>query len=56
MPACLHLYTDDSGTRTPDQHPNDRAPKFDYFATGSILVAEADEDRIRERHAAFCRE
>ncbi len=56
MPACLHLYTDDSGTRTPDRHPNEPTPKFDYFAMGGVLVAEADEEGIHARHAAFCRE
>ena len=55
MPACLHLYTDDSGTRKLDRSPGKAAPKFDYFAMGGILLAEADEAEARRLHAEFCR-
>ncbi len=55
MPACLHLYTDDSGTRKLDRSPGKVPPKYDYFVMGGILLAEADEAEARRLHAEFCK-
>ena len=54
MPSCLNLYMDDSGTRQPDRHPTDTAHRFDYFAMGGILIAEADEAQARQLYNEFC--
>ena len=53
VPACLHLYTDDFGTRKLDCSPGKAPPKYDYFAMGGIVLAEADEAEARRLQAEF---
>ncbi len=56
MVDVLNFYMDDSGTRHPTHRPGKKARHgHDWFALGGVLVREADEPRVRDLHAAFCR-
>lgn len=55
MPDVFNLYLDDSGTRHPDHDPGrEPAHGHDWFGMGGVMLRDADEDVIRQRHAALC--
>lgn len=51
------LCLDDSGTRHPTRNPG-RKPKhgYDWFSLGGILLAEEDEQEVRDKHFKFCQD
>lgn len=54
MARVLQFYVDDSGTRHPDHNPGHKpAHGYDWFALGGILIAEEDEEIIREAFGDF---
>lgn len=51
MARILQFYVDDSGTRHPDHNPGRRpAHGYDWFVLGGVLIAEEDEELVREKH------
>jgi hypothetical protein len=51
MPAPVHFYMDDSGTRITDRNPTPFDPmRPNHFALGGVLVLEEDEVKIRAAH------
>jgi Protein of unknown function (DUF3800) len=55
MPPPIHLYMDDSGTRTIDRQRTPFDPKRpNHFALGGVLVLEEDEPAVDVAHARLC--
>lgn len=52
MTPTYHLYVDDSGSRDLDKSDDQVGSK--WFALGGVLIAEEDEEAVRQAHAEFC--